>query len=203
MPLWEIQQEPTGREIKDLDPVVVATAYQTPGDGINMQRAHEDFVGVDDAEADAGVSVPYANHLIVARGGDEASVVAELGASKALGVAREFADAPPGVDVPEAHAEVAAAAYDDVVAQLDGVDGAGVAVEVAVERAGAAVDDGDGAVFGAGYDVLGVEGKVEDCGGVVGELADGEVGVGDGVDDAGSVRGAGDEDGGVVLKAED
>lgn len=48
-----------------------------------------------------------------------------------------------------------------------------------------------------------VESEIQNCGGVVREPADGAVGVGYGVDDARPVRGSGDEDGGVVLEAED
>ncbi|KFY76072.1 hypothetical protein V498_09763 [Pseudogymnoascus sp. VKM F-4517 (FW-2822)] len=186
MPLREIQQQAPRREIKDLDAVVITPADEPAGDGIDVQGPHKDFMRVDDAEADA-----------------RAAVVAELRAGESLGVPRELADAPPGIDVPQADAEIAAAAHDDVVAELDGVDRPGVAVEVAVEGAGGAVEDGDGAVFGAGDYVFIVECEVKDGGGVVLEAADGGVGVGDGVDDACSVRGAGDEDGGVVLEAED
>ncbi|KFZ06224.1 hypothetical protein V502_09915, partial [Pseudogymnoascus sp. VKM F-4520 (FW-2644)] len=184
MPLREIQQQLAASEIKDFNPMIHVVRF-------------------DDAEADAGVGVPDANHLVVTRGGDEAAVVAELGTSESLGVAAELADAAAGIDIPQPDAEIAATAYDDITAQLDGVDGPGVAVQMAVQGAGGAVEDGDGAVFGAGDDVGVVEGEVEDRGGVVGEPAEGEVGVGDGVDDACSVGGAGDEDGGVVLEAED
>lgn len=114
----------------------------------------------DDAEADAGVCVPDADDLIVPRGGDEAPVVAELRAGEPLGVAAELADAAPGIDIPQADAEIAATADHDIAAQLDGVDGPGVAVQMAVQGAGGAVEDGDGAVFGAGDDVGVVEGEV-------------------------------------------
>ncbi|KFY45683.1 hypothetical protein V494_00835 [Pseudogymnoascus sp. VKM F-4513 (FW-928)] len=160
--------------------MVVATAYQPAGHGINVQAPHEDFVRVDDPQTHAC-----------------------LRAGKALCMAAELADAASRLDIPETHAEIPRAADDDIVAQLDGVDGAGVAMEVAVQGAGGAVVHGDGAVFRAGDDVFVVEGEVEDCGGVVRDASNGRVGVGDGVDDAGPVGGAGDEDRGVVLEAED
>ncbi|KFY08571.1 hypothetical protein V492_06110 [Pseudogymnoascus sp. VKM F-4246] len=167
--------------------MIVATADQAAGHGINVQAPHEDFVRVDDPQTHARVSVPHADDLVVTRGRDEASIIAELRAGKALCVAAELADAASRLDIPETHAEIPRAADDDIVAQLDGVDGAGVAVEVAVQGAGGAVVHGDGAVFGAGDDVFVVEGEVEDCGGVVRDASDGRVGGGDGVDDAGPV----------------
>lgn len=98
-----------------------------------MQRADKDFVRVNDAEADARVSVPDADDLVVSCGSDEAAVVAELRAGEAFGVPSEFADAASGVNVPQPDAEISRTADDDVVAELDRVHGAGVAVEMAVQ----------------------------------------------------------------------
>ncbi|KFZ13000.1 hypothetical protein V501_03933 [Pseudogymnoascus sp. VKM F-4519 (FW-2642)] len=185
MPLREIQQQSPSREIKDFDSVVVAPAYETPGDGIDVQGSHEEFVRVDGADAVARVGVPDADDLVT------------------LGVAGEFADAASGLDIPQPNAEIATAAHYHIIAQLHRINRAGVSVQMAMERAGVAVEDGDGAVFGAGDDVFIVERQVQHRSAVVLEAADGTVGVGDGVDDACPVGGAGDEDGGVVLEAED
>lgn len=67
MPLREIQKQAPRREIKDFDAVVITPADKSTGDGIDVQRPHKDFMRVDDAEADARVSVPHADDLVIPR----------------------------------------------------------------------------------------------------------------------------------------
>lgn len=109
VPPRKVQELTPSLHVEHLDVRVIAAAYEPPARAVNMQRAHQAFVSLHLAQALAGVGVPDADHLVVASRGDVPSILRELTAGQALGVALELADLLACLNVPKLDAEVAAA----------------------------------------------------------------------------------------------